>query len=50
VSGFAPRIVLGLALVFNRQSNACAICWSEVLYDQEIIVIFFREKIFIILK
>ena len=50
VSGFAPRIVLGLALVFNRESNACAICWSEVLYDQEIIVIFFREKIFIILK
>jgi hypothetical protein len=29
VSGFAPRIVLGLALVFNRESNAVAICVSE---------------------
>jgi hypothetical protein len=28
VSGFAPRIVLGLALVFNRESNALGICWS----------------------
>jgi hypothetical protein len=31
VSGFAPRIVLGLALVFNRQSNGLGIRWSEVL-------------------
>jgi hypothetical protein len=30
VSGFAPRIVLGLALVFNRESNAFVIAWSEV--------------------
>ena len=28
VSGFAPRIVLGLTLVFNRQSNGIENSWS----------------------
>jgi hypothetical protein len=30
VSGFAPRIVLGLALVFNRELKAFIIGRSEV--------------------
>jgi hypothetical protein len=39
VSGFAPRIVLGLALVFNRQSNARPMGVSEVDRNREILVI-----------
>jgi hypothetical protein len=45
VSGFAPRIVLGLALVFNRELKAFAICRSEACQGIRKIVILFREKI-----
>ena len=41
VSGFAPRIVLALALVFNRQSNAFAIRWSDAVWRHYIVVIKF---------
>jgi hypothetical protein len=44
VSGFAPRIVLGLTLVFNRQSNGRALGWSNPVQDTGFMVIVSREK------